>query len=416
MDEIQDTNADTHNPPDKRASPAGNSEPSNVSVQLVEALTQINQNMNAFGEILLNVQDRQENMCQNFGGKYVAHPPGTASHAGKRGHSESSDSDREEVPKRANTESLVQENDAISVTASEDDVGDLLGTTPSDNVEQGDPTADAEAHALLQQLETQLTGNEEKGKPIRQKLADIAFASKRWGSKLDPDKLKGILDSHKQPENCGEVTVPRVDPEIWAQMSTNKKSDDLKISHMQQSLQKCTFCVLNMTEIILQWPDKQTSKSKSEQDSSLVKNCVDTIALLGHVAGELSRLRRENIKPVIKHEFKSICSESSSTSSQLLFGDDLAQRVRDAKKSSRLKSTLSSFRTSTSNPRYNKNVRTNSSSQRYDNNAYKKNAGRSFCGKAQNSRNGRNRIGQTKPCTNQSNGQAESIETISKYV
>ena len=125
------------------------------------------------------------------------------------------------------------------MTASEDDVGDLLGITPSDNVEQGDPTADAEADTLLQQLETQLTGNEEKGKPIRQKLADIA--SKRWGSKLDADKLKGILDSHKQLENCGEVTVPRVILETWAQMTINKKSDGLKISHMQQSLQKCTF-------------------------------------------------------------------------------------------------------------------------------------------------------------------------------
>ena len=87
MDEIQDTYSDIHNPPDKQASPTGNSEPSNVSTQLVEALTPINQNMNAFGEILLNVQTDRKICAKILAGTRFAHPPGTTSHARKQGNS-----------------------------------------------------------------------------------------------------------------------------------------------------------------------------------------------------------------------------------------------------------------------------------------------------------------------------------------
>ena len=65
---------------------------------------------------------------------------------------------------------------------------------------------------------------------------------------------------------------------------------------------------------------------------------VDAIALLGHAVGELSRLRREQIKLALKPEFHSLCTQAngSSSRSDLLFGADLANQVCDAKDTNKI--------------------------------------------------------------------------------
>ena len=65
---------------------------------------------------------------------------------------------------------------------------------------------------------------------------------------------------------------------------------------------------------------------------------VDAIALIGHAVSELSRLRREQIKPALKPEFYSLCSTTNESSYQsaLLFGTNLANAIRDAKDTSNI--------------------------------------------------------------------------------
>ena len=62
---------------------------------------------------------------------------------------------------------------------------------------------------------------------------------------------------------------------------------------------------------------------------------IDAIALIEHAVGELSRLRREQIKPALKAEFHSLCTQANewASRSHLLCGADLAKQVRDANKS-----------------------------------------------------------------------------------
>ena len=55
----------------------------------------------------------------------------------------------------------------------------------------------------------------------------------------------------------------------------------------------------------------------------------------------LSQLRRDLIRPALKADYASICSCSAEyTDSRYLFGDDLPKRLRDAKESCRIGSTM----------------------------------------------------------------------------
>lgn len=65
-------------------------------------------------------------------------------------------------------------------------------------------------------------------------------------------------------------------------------------------------------------------KSKVETKEMLTDS-VDAIALVGHVASELSALRREQLKPSLRPEFHTKCGNNETTTSTLLFGDDLAK-------------------------------------------------------------------------------------------
>ena len=86
--------------------------------------------------------------------------------------------------------------------------------------------------------------------------------------------------------------------------------------------------------------DKLLAVKSKVETKEILKDSVDAITLVGHMATELSALRGEQLKPSFKHEFHAICTNNASTTSNLLFGDDLAKQIRDAKETNRIGKTV----------------------------------------------------------------------------
>ena len=98
------------------------------------------------------------------------------------------------------------------------------------------------------------------------------IASKQWGITLPNDKLKPLLSKHAQPENCPHITTLTVNPEIWDQMNHFKGKAGLRVSNIQQPLQKATF---GMLKVCNRSVDQQLSRGKE----SLAAN-IEVIVLL----------------------------------------------------------------------------------------------------------------------------------------
>lgn len=81
-------------------------------------------------------------------------------------------------------------------------------------------------------------------------------------------------------------------------MKSHKKRTDLRISNIQQLLQKATTATLRAGDEIL----KTSTGLPDSVKKALSTHCIDTLALLGHAANELSLLRREQIKQTLKPE------------------------------------------------------------------------------------------------------------------
>ena len=184
---------------------------------------------------------------------------------------------------------------------------------------------------MLKELVAALQDEDKKGPKVQQQLTDIAI--KRWGNKLNSDKITSILGKHPQPENCEGMAIAHVNSEIWVPLNASKRKADLRLANMQQALQKATFAIVTTCDKLL--------AAKAHIDTKeMLTDRIDAIALVGHVASELSSLRREQLRPSLKQEFHTICSNSVASSSKLLFGDDLAKQIRDTKETSRIGQTL----------------------------------------------------------------------------
>ena len=169
-----------------------------------------------------------------------------------------------------------REEDELSISPSDEDINDFLQESNSKEVEAPSKTAETEEEVeLLKSLEADFTDKEVVGAKINQRLANIA--SKRWGITLPNDKLKPLLAQHAKPENCTDITTVKVNPEIWDQRNNCRHKADLRVSNIQQALQKATFGILKAC-------DKLVDQQPSTDKESLAAN-INAIVLIGRCRG-----------------------------------------------------------------------------------------------------------------------------------
>lgn len=232
--------------------------------------------------------------------------------------------------------SMEAPDDQLSVRASEDELEELIQGKSSSSDKTKEKNTESRASAtdtLLNELEASLTEDDKQGPPITQKLADIA--TKRWGKKLEPDQVKSLLAKHEVPENCPGLRAPRVNLEVWHELNSLRRTADLRLHNTQKSMLKAMSAVLYMCDRVL-----GTDGVAKEGQKSMLGNGIDAVALLSHAIADLSCLRREQMKPALKQEIHSLCTKELTEASTLLFGDDLAKQIRDAKETTRIGKAL----------------------------------------------------------------------------
>ena len=137
---------------------------------------------------------------------------------------------------------------------------------------------------------------------------DVAeLLKKRLGEKLNPEKFKEIVAKHKRPANCPELKPIRVNPEIWGQLTPTQKRADLNLTNFQQLVRKVTIINLQTTDWLA---------SNTQNNTDLITKSVDSIAMLGHLNTQLAQLRRDQIQPALKPEYKQICAIEVPANSQ----------------------------------------------------------------------------------------------------
>ena len=172
------------------------------------------------------------------------------------------------------------------VKFSDDDSEALLEET-QDKGEDNCPTQGTKDD-LLDNIANDLNADEQTDPDVSDKLAKIV--NKRWSEKLNPDKLSEKMKKYSRPGNLGNLAVPRVNPEIWANMNQMGKRADIRAAN---TLAKCTDTLLTA---------RNDKKSKEINLDEMIGFHTDALALLGHTQYELSMKRRDAIKLSLNKE------------------------------------------------------------------------------------------------------------------
>ena len=254
--------------------------------------------------------------------------------ASEDGFEDESDSETSSFRSRGKRQRRDKSPDAISIHAgeSDDEIAKLLRCSEAETVsKERENEPDAGAQSLLDDLAKGLSDDETTGPNISQKLADITL--KRWGKQMNAEKLKSVLDKYIRPENCPGMTCKKVNPEIWQLMNSKRKKTDIQLYNVQQTILKVMFATLQTTNTLVE-------SISNTGNSQLFANLIDTIALLAHAHSNLSLLRKDQIKPAIKQEYSAICTLEDQPDSKLLFGNDLAKNLKEAKEASHISSSM----------------------------------------------------------------------------
>ena len=160
----------------------------------------------------------------------------------------------------------------------------------------------------------QLQAEEKTGDKISESLAKAVNAAVTV--KSNADSIKMIEEKYFRPENCGNLTVPRVNREVWSKLPKQAHTQDSKMQEVQKYL------------AIVQLAD-ECCKTKGPLDPSKLRSSLsDSICLLGHGFLGLSQRRRSNLRPYFHEKFKPICNSDIPVDSQL-FGTECMKHLKE---------------------------------------------------------------------------------------
>lgn len=177
---------------------------------------------------------------------------------------------------------------------------------------------------FLQDLQNFYDESEETGPVIETDLAKII--NKGLRSMGQPESVKKVKENHKRPANVNNLTVPRVAPIIWKNLSSKGRCMDAAV---QKTMSKF---MVGLTPIIKQIDLFVKNKKETKQVpllNDLKQLAKDSLHMLSHAVSASNQIRKDAIKQELDQKFHSICEASHTVSEKLLFGDNLNTELKE---------------------------------------------------------------------------------------
>lgn len=188
-----------------------------------------------------------------------------------------------------------------------------------------DAQMDADVIGLLSSYENEI----EYGPELSHKISNgFVNAVTKLPTKEISDAVK---ERAKIPVNCKQMCVPKVNPEIWANIPVRARVVDVKAQQLQQHLSIALVNMSRIANIVIE----RSKDLPSDFTKEIVRHSMDGAMALGVAQQELSMKRRLDIKPHLNSDYSGICSNRIPVS-EFLFGDDLSESLKTSKTTSDL--------------------------------------------------------------------------------
>ena len=156
---------------------------------------------------------------------------------------------------------------------------------------------------------------EHLGDPVSETTVNLVKAALR--APTSQSKQKEMLDGVFRPQNCDALQVPRTNNQIWRNMQSKTRDNDMEYQRIQSMLHK------GMTPLL-----KLLDESKQKKDFPAVHLCLDTFKILAMTSRHITQRRREAILPDLAPIYRQLGAVTKPITTNL-FGDDLVKEVKE---------------------------------------------------------------------------------------
>lgn len=184
-----------------------------------------------------------------------------------------------------------------------------------------EPDLDEELKLAFQDCEKGL----DVGPPVHRTVAE-AF-NRTVKRPLSKETLTDLTSKMKIPENC-QLSVPKVNTEIWGHLSNKTKICDLNWQSLQHNI---AYALTNLAVTSNLISSKVgTTEISTTLASQILRANMDAANMLGYAMQQINNKRKAEIKPFLNADFAGICS-SSVPVTDFLFGNDLKETLKNSK-------------------------------------------------------------------------------------
>lgn len=202
-----------------------------------------------------------------------------------------------------------------------------------------DPTESVEVEVPPEDEDTLFSAvfddSETSGPKISEKLA--SRVNEACTKKAIETKMKELEAKYHTPENCTNLCVPKVNPELWHDLQRSSKTKDLALQEVQRGIVKATQPILSVLEEAIA---AQKRKENIEPNTIMTK-LADSVTFLCHASYKTSMTRRETLKDVINTNYRSVCGQNTPLG-KCLFGDELPLHIKNIAEVNKLSKKISS--------------------------------------------------------------------------
>lgn len=178
-------------------------------------------------------------------------------------------------------------------------------------------------------LDSFFMAKEVVGKKVSESLA--ASINNAMFTVVEDVKVKELCETVTRPENCTNLVVPKTNERIWKSMTSQQRGRDRKLQKTQMLSVKSVCKLTEMLDSV-----RESRKSGTLLNlKNIEQNLKDTIKLSAASYSDINIHRLENIQPKLPGGLKSLCkrpfccNNDSDKSTELLFGKDLNQKIKE---------------------------------------------------------------------------------------
>ena len=188
-----------------------------------------------------------------------------------------------------------------------------------------------ESDDLLEQMWHDWTNadNGQTGPEVNEKLAKLSNTLHTNNS--DKETIEIRIKKYVRPKNCTQLVTPKINLEIFKQLSHREQLIDKVLSNIQQSGIAASISIVHAINEI-----RNVKLHSVDETNKILGILTDSLALQGHVFNSLNTHRRENLKGTFKNEFSTLCTNRTIVEDGLLFGSNLAKTLKEIKDENRM--------------------------------------------------------------------------------